>query len=134
MPTLQRFHKFNHVHFEFGKFTCNRVCLCFTFYTTVCNCYIALKKDVGRLRLLLRPQPSEDSLQYQRLLNRLIGYDVSDVSDAPGDDDELEFARRMLLTPRRAELSERDPRLYSMDPWITDRPLPEHLLSKACKL
>lgn len=88
----------------------------------------ALKKDVGRIQLVLRPQPSEESLQYQRYLNFLIGYDVTDVSNV--HDDELEFTRRKLLTPRRVELVDRDPRLYSMDPWVTCKNLPEHLLSK----
>lgn len=74
------------------------------------------------------PQPSEESVQYQRYLNYLIGYDVTDVSNV--HDDELEFTRRKLLTPRRIELSDRDPKLYSMDPWVTRKPLPEHLLSK----
>uniref|UniRef100_A0A3Q3NCC8 Phosphatidylinositol-4,5-bisphosphate 3-kinase, catalytic subunit gamma n=1 Tax=Labrus bergylta TaxID=56723 RepID=A0A3Q3NCC8_9LABR len=88
----------------------------------------ALKKDVGRIQLVPRPQPSDESLQYQRYLNNLIGYDVTDVSNV--HDDELEFTRRKLLTPRRIELSDRDPKLYSMDPWVTLKPLPEHLLSK----
>ncbi|TMS02531.1 Phosphatidylinositol 4,5-bisphosphate 3-kinase catalytic subunit gamma isoform [Larimichthys crocea] len=88
----------------------------------------ALKKDVGRIQLVPRPQPSEESLQYQRYLNYLIGYDVTDVSNV--HDDELEFTRRKLLTPRRIELSDRDPKLYSMDPWVTRKPLPEHLLNK----
>uniref|UniRef100_A0A3Q4HJ91 phosphatidylinositol 3-kinase n=1 Tax=Neolamprologus brichardi TaxID=32507 RepID=A0A3Q4HJ91_NEOBR len=72
--------------------------------------------------------PSQESVEYQRYLNYLIGYDVTDVSNV--HDDELEFTRRKLLTPRRIELSERDPKLYSMDPWMTRKPLPEHLLSK----
>lgn len=88
----------------------------------------ALKKDVGRIQLVPRPQPSDESLQYQRYLNYLIGYDVTDVSNV--HDDELEFTRRKLLTPRRIELSDRDAKLYSMDPWVTRKPLPEHLLSK----
>lgn len=88
----------------------------------------ALKKDVGRIQLAPHPQPSEESLQYQCYLNYLIGYDVTDVSNV--HDDELEFTRRKLLTPRRIELSDRDPKLYSMDPWVTRKPLPEHLLSK----
>uniref|UniRef100_A0A8C4F0H6 Phosphatidylinositol 4,5-bisphosphate 3-kinase catalytic subunit gamma isoform n=1 Tax=Dicentrarchus labrax TaxID=13489 RepID=A0A8C4F0H6_DICLA len=88
----------------------------------------ALKKDVGRIQMVPRPQPSDESLQYQRYLNYLIGYDVTDVSNV--HDDELEFTRRKLLTPRRIELSDRDPKLYSMDPWVTRKPLPEHLLSK----
>ncbi|TNN38598.1 Phosphatidylinositol 4,5-bisphosphate 3-kinase catalytic subunit gamma isoform [Liparis tanakae] len=88
----------------------------------------ALKKDVGRIQLVPRPQPSDESLQYQRYLNCLIGYDVTDVSNV--HDDELEFTRRKLLTPRRIELSERDAKLYSMDPWVTRKPLPEHLLTK----
>lgn len=88
----------------------------------------ALKKDVGRIQLVPRPQPSEESLQYQRYLNYLIGYDVTDVSNV--HDDELEFTRRKLLTPRRIELSDRDPNLYSMDPWVTRKPLPEHLRTK----
>lgn len=83
---------------------------------------------MGRIQLVPRPQPSEESQQYQRYLNYLIGYDVTDVSNV--HDDELEFTRRKLLTPRRIELSDRDPKLYSMDPWVTRKPLPEHLLSK----
>uniref|UniRef100_A0A8C2ZVN2 Phosphatidylinositol 4,5-bisphosphate 3-kinase catalytic subunit gamma isoform n=1 Tax=Cyclopterus lumpus TaxID=8103 RepID=A0A8C2ZVN2_CYCLU len=85
-------------------------------------------KDVGRIQLVPRPQPSDESLQYQRYLNYLIGYDVTDVSNV--HDDELEFTRRKLLTPRRIELSDRDAKLYSMDPWVTRKPLPEHLLTK----
>lgn len=88
----------------------------------------ALKKDVGRIKLVARPQPSDESLQCQRYLNYLIGYDVTDVSNV--HDDELEFTRRKLLTPRRNELSDRDPKNYSMDSWMTRKPLPEHLLSK----
>ncbi|XP_062339556.1 phosphatidylinositol 4,5-bisphosphate 3-kinase catalytic subunit gamma isoform [Osmerus eperlanus] len=88
----------------------------------------ALKKDVGKIHLVSRPQPSDESLQYQRYLNYLIGYDVTDVSNV--HDDELEFTRRKLLTPRKIELSDRDPKLYSMDPWIKSKPLPEYLLSK----
>ncbi|KAK7896002.1 hypothetical protein WMY93_021327 [Mugilogobius chulae] len=90
----------------------------------------ALKKDIGRIQMVQRPQPSEQSIQYQRYLNHLIGYDVTDVSNV--HDDELEFTRRKLLTPRRIELSDRDPRLYCMDPWVTCKPLPQHLLSKVC--
>ncbi|CAB1345742.1 unnamed protein product, partial [Coregonus sp. 'balchen'] len=67
----------------------------------------ALKKDVGKIHLTCRPQPSEESTQYQRYLNYLIGYDVTDVSNV--HDDELEFTRRKLLTPRKIELSDRDP-------------------------
>ncbi|XP_077401425.1 phosphatidylinositol 4,5-bisphosphate 3-kinase catalytic subunit gamma isoform [Vanacampus margaritifer] len=88
----------------------------------------ALKKDVGRIKLVPRPQPSDETLQYQRYLNYLIGYDVTDVSNV--HDDELEFTRRKLLTPRRIELSDRDAKLYSMDPWVTHKPLLEHLLGK----
>uniref|UniRef100_A0A3Q0T472 Phosphatidylinositol 4,5-bisphosphate 3-kinase catalytic subunit gamma isoform n=1 Tax=Amphilophus citrinellus TaxID=61819 RepID=A0A3Q0T472_AMPCI len=88
----------------------------------------ALKKDVGRIQLAVRPQPMQESVEYQCYLNYLIGYDVTDVSNV--HDDELEFTRRKLLTPRRIELSDRDPKLYSMDPWVTRKPLPEHLLSK----
>uniref|UniRef100_A0A8C7V002 Phosphatidylinositol 4,5-bisphosphate 3-kinase catalytic subunit gamma isoform n=1 Tax=Oncorhynchus mykiss TaxID=8022 RepID=A0A8C7V002_ONCMY len=61
----------------------------------------ALKKDVGKIHLTCRPQPSEESTQYQRYLNYLIGYDVTDVSNV--HDDELEFTRRKLLTPRKIE-------------------------------
>ncbi|XP_024228759.1 phosphatidylinositol 4,5-bisphosphate 3-kinase catalytic subunit gamma isoform [Oncorhynchus tshawytscha] len=88
----------------------------------------ALKKDVGKIHLTCRPQPSEESTQYQRYLNYLIGYDVTDVSNV--HDDELEFTRRKLLTPRKIELADRDPKLYSMDPWITSKHLPEYLLTK----
>lgn len=95
-----------------------------------CFFFKALKKDLGRIQLVPRPQPSDQSLQYQRYLNYLIGYDVTDVSNV--HDDELEFTRRKLLTPRRIELSERDQKLYSMDPWVTRKPLPDHLRSKVC--
>uniref|UniRef100_A0A8C7CJP6 Phosphatidylinositol 4,5-bisphosphate 3-kinase catalytic subunit gamma isoform n=1 Tax=Oncorhynchus kisutch TaxID=8019 RepID=A0A8C7CJP6_ONCKI len=88
----------------------------------------ALKKDVGKIHLTCRPQPTEESTQYQRYLNYLIGYDVTDVSNV--HDDELEFTRRKLLTPRKIELADRDPKLYSMDPWITSKHLPEYLLTK----
>uniref|UniRef100_A0A8C5BYM5 phosphatidylinositol-4,5-bisphosphate 3-kinase n=1 Tax=Gadus morhua TaxID=8049 RepID=A0A8C5BYM5_GADMO len=88
----------------------------------------ALKKDVGRISLVFRPPQQDEALRYQRFLNQLIGYDVTDVSNV--HDDELEFTRRKLLTPRRNELQERDPRLYAVDPWLTDRPLRDHLLSK----
>ncbi|KAK6488070.1 phosphatidylinositol 4,5-bisphosphate 3-kinase catalytic subunit gamma isoform [Huso huso] len=88
----------------------------------------ALKKDLGRIQLVPRPQPTEESEQYQRYLNYLIGYDVTDVSNV--HDDELEFTRRKLLTPRLIELANRDPKLYSMDPWITPKPLPEYILNK----
>lgn len=88
----------------------------------------ALKKEVGKIYLTLRPQPSEESVQYQKFLNHLIGYDVTDVSNV--HDDELEFTRRKLLTTRKIELTDRDSKLYSMDPWITTKPLPDYLLSK----
>ncbi len=88
----------------------------------------ALRKEVGKIHLVARTQPTEDSLQYQRFLNHLIGYDVTDVSNV--HDDELEFTRRKLLTPRKIEVSDRDPKLYSMDPLMTTKPLPEYLLSK----
>ncbi|XP_077566175.1 phosphatidylinositol 4,5-bisphosphate 3-kinase catalytic subunit gamma isoform [Stigmatopora nigra] len=88
----------------------------------------ALKKEVGRIKLVPRPQPSDETLQYQRYLNYLIGYDVTDVSNV--HDDELEFTRRKLLTPRRLELLAREGKLYSMDLWVTHKPLPEHLQGK----
>uniref|UniRef100_A0A8B9J6Z5 Phosphatidylinositol 4,5-bisphosphate 3-kinase catalytic subunit gamma isoform n=1 Tax=Astyanax mexicanus TaxID=7994 RepID=A0A8B9J6Z5_ASTMX len=88
----------------------------------------ALKKEIGKIHLVLRPQSSEESVQYQKFLNHLIGYDVTDVSNV--HDDELEFTRRKLLTPRKIELADRDPKLYSMDPWITTKTLPDYLLSK----
>ncbi|XP_061922317.1 phosphatidylinositol 4,5-bisphosphate 3-kinase catalytic subunit gamma isoform isoform X2 [Entelurus aequoreus] len=88
----------------------------------------ALKKEVGRIKLVPHPQPSDRTLQYQHYLNYLIGYDVTDVSNV--HDDELEFTRRKLLTPRRVQLMDRDAKLYSMDPWVTHKPLPEHLLGK----
>ncbi|XP_063073169.1 phosphatidylinositol 4,5-bisphosphate 3-kinase catalytic subunit gamma isoform [Engraulis encrasicolus] len=88
----------------------------------------ALKKDSGKIHLAKRPLPSEDSVQYQKYLNYLIGYDVTDVSNV--HDDELEFTRRKLLTPRKIELSDRDAKLYSMDPWVTTKPLPEYLMGK----
>uniref|UniRef100_A0A8D0CIF8 Phosphatidylinositol 4,5-bisphosphate 3-kinase catalytic subunit gamma isoform n=1 Tax=Scleropages formosus TaxID=113540 RepID=A0A8D0CIF8_SCLFO len=102
------------------------------FQTLDCICYWkTLKKEVGKIHLTIRPQLSEESIQYQKYLNYLIGYDVTDVSNV--HDDELEFTRRKLLTPRKNELLTRDPKIYSMDPWITTKPLPEYLLSKISK-
>ncbi|XP_064198881.1 phosphatidylinositol 4,5-bisphosphate 3-kinase catalytic subunit gamma isoform [Anguilla rostrata] len=88
----------------------------------------ALKRDLGRIHLATRPQPTEESIQYQKYLNYLIGYDVTDVSNV--HDDELEFTRRKLLTPRKFELTDRDAKLYSMDPFVSTKPLPEYLISK----
>lgn len=88
----------------------------------------ALKKDKGKIHLAKRPLPSPESVQYQKYLNYLIGYDVTDVSNV--HDDELEFTRRKLLTTRKIELSDRDAKLYSMDPWVTTKPLPEYLMGK----
>ncbi|XP_023694840.1 phosphatidylinositol 4,5-bisphosphate 3-kinase catalytic subunit gamma isoform [Paramormyrops kingsleyae] len=102
------------------------------FQTLDCICYWkTLKKDVGKIHMTTRPQLTDESIQYQKYLNYLIGYDVTDVSNV--HDDELEFTRRKLLTPRKNELLTRDPKLYSMDPWVTSKPLPEYLLSKISK-
>ncbi|KAJ8261858.1 hypothetical protein GJAV_G00159270, partial [Gymnothorax javanicus] len=88
----------------------------------------ALKRELGRIHLVTRPQQTEESIQYQKYLNYLIGYDVTDVSNV--HDDELEFTRRKLLTPRKYELMDRDAKLYCMDPFVSTKPLPEYLLSK----
>ncbi|XP_043944471.1 phosphatidylinositol 4,5-bisphosphate 3-kinase catalytic subunit gamma isoform [Protopterus annectens] len=87
-----------------------------------------LQKTVGKISIMQKPKPSEEALQFQKQLNYLIGIDVTDVSNV--HDDELEFTRRKLMTSRIIEVTSRDPKLYSMDPWITSKPLPEFLLSK----
>ncbi|MEE6481287.1 hypothetical protein FKM82_012817, partial [Ascaphus truei] len=87
-----------------------------------------LQKTVGKIYIVQKEKTSEETLEYQRKLNNLIGYDVTDVSNV--HDDELEFTRRRLVTPRMLELSSRDARLYSMDPWLISKPLPEYLSKK----
>lgn len=87
-----------------------------------------LQKDKGRIHVVQKQSTRDVILEFQRQLNYLIGSDVTDVSNV--HDDELEFTRRRLLTPRVIELAKRDPRLYSMDPWVTSKPLPEYLVNK----
>ncbi|KAM4677920.1 phosphatidylinositol 4,5-bisphosphate 3-kinase catalytic subunit gamma isoform 1-T1 [Discoglossus pictus] len=87
-----------------------------------------LQKTVGKIYIVQKEKTSEETLTYQRQLNYLIGYDVTDVSNV--HDDELEFTRRRLVTPRMIELSNRDAKLYSMDPWITSKPLREYQCNK----
>ncbi|XP_069485232.1 phosphatidylinositol 4,5-bisphosphate 3-kinase catalytic subunit gamma isoform [Ambystoma mexicanum] len=87
-----------------------------------------LQKDKGKIHIVQKQSMREDILEFQRQLNYLIGSDVTDVSNV--HDDELEFTRRRLLTPRMIELAKRDSKLYSMDPWVTSKPLPEYLINK----
>ncbi|OCT89136.1 hypothetical protein XELAEV_18017753mg [Xenopus laevis] len=87
-----------------------------------------LQKTVGKIHIVQKEKTSEEMIEYQKTLNYLIGYDVTDVSNVY--DDELEFTRRRLVTPRMIELSRRDARLYSMDPWVTSKPLPEYLCQR----
>ncbi|XP_019343000.2 phosphatidylinositol 4,5-bisphosphate 3-kinase catalytic subunit gamma isoform isoform X3 [Alligator mississippiensis] len=87
-----------------------------------------LQKKVGRIYVVQKQKPSVEVQEFQKQLNDLIGYDVTDVSNV--HDDELEFTRRRLVTPRMIEVACRDPKLYSMHPWITSKPLPEYLFKK----
>ncbi|OCT87288.1 phosphatidylinositol 4,5-bisphosphate 3-kinase catalytic subunit gamma isoform isoform X1 [Xenopus laevis] len=87
-----------------------------------------LQKTVGKIHIVQKEKTPEEMIEYQKTLNYLIGYDVTDVSNV--HDDELEFTRRRLVTPRMIELSRRDARLYSMDPWVTSKPLPEYLCQR----
>ncbi|XP_054843829.1 phosphatidylinositol 4,5-bisphosphate 3-kinase catalytic subunit gamma isoform isoform X3 [Eublepharis macularius] len=87
-----------------------------------------LQKKVGKIHVVQKQKPTEEVQEFQKQLNYLIGYDVTDISNV--HDDELEFARRRLVTPRTIEVSCRDPKLYSMHPWTTSKPLPEYLVSR----
>ncbi|KAM9312943.1 phosphatidylinositol 4,5-bisphosphate 3-kinase catalytic subunit gamma isoform [Gastrophryne carolinensis] len=87
-----------------------------------------LQKTIGKIHIIQKERMSEETMEYQKKLNYLIGYDVTDVSNV--HDDELEFTRRRLVTPRMIELVKRDARLYSMDPWLTSKQLPEYLSKK----
>ncbi|XP_007943313.1 phosphatidylinositol 4,5-bisphosphate 3-kinase catalytic subunit gamma isoform [Orycteropus afer afer] len=87
-----------------------------------------LHRSPGQIHVVQRRAPSEETLAFQQQLTALIGYDVTDVSNV--HDDELEFTRRRLVTPRMAEVARRDPKLYAMHPWVTSKPLPEYLLKK----
>ncbi|NWX83968.1 PK3CG kinase, partial [Nothoprocta pentlandii] len=87
-----------------------------------------LQKKVGKIYVVQKQKPSEEVQEFQRQLNDLIGYDVTDVSNV--HDDELEFTRRRLVTPRMIEVACRDPKLYAMHPWTTSKPLPEYLFKK----
>ncbi|XP_069785104.1 phosphatidylinositol 4,5-bisphosphate 3-kinase catalytic subunit gamma isoform isoform X2 [Narcine bancroftii] len=94
------------------------------------NYWKTLQRNNGKIHVVEKSRASEDSLRLQNDLNYLIGYDVTDVSNV--HDDELEFTRRKLITPQLNEVFSRDAMLYSMDPCITSKPLPEYLLSKIC--
>uniref|UniRef100_A0A452IDU6 phosphatidylinositol-4,5-bisphosphate 3-kinase n=2 Tax=Gopherus agassizii TaxID=38772 RepID=A0A452IDU6_9SAUR len=87
-----------------------------------------LEKKVGKISVIQKQKPAQAVQEFQTQLNDLIGYDVTDVSNV--HDDELEFTRRRLVTPRMIEVACRDPKLYSMHPWITSKPLPEYVLKK----
>ncbi|XP_042324361.1 phosphatidylinositol 4,5-bisphosphate 3-kinase catalytic subunit gamma isoform isoform X1 [Sceloporus undulatus] len=87
-----------------------------------------LQKKVGKIHVVQKQKPTKEVQEFQKQLNYLIGYDVTDISNV--HDDELEFARRRLVTPRTIEVSCRDPKLYSLHPWTTSKPLPEYLLSR----
>uniref|UniRef100_A0A8C3TEV1 Phosphatidylinositol 4,5-bisphosphate 3-kinase catalytic subunit gamma isoform n=1 Tax=Chelydra serpentina TaxID=8475 RepID=A0A8C3TEV1_CHESE len=87
-----------------------------------------LQKKVGKIYVVQKQKPTEAVQEFQTQLNDLIGYDVTDVSNV--HDDELEFTRRRLVTPRMIEVACRDPKLYSMHPWITSKPLPEYVFKK----
>lgn len=87
-----------------------------------------LQKKVGKIYVIQKQNPTEVVQEFQSQLNDLIGYDVTDVSNV--HDDELEFTRRRLVTPRMIEVACRDPKLYSMHPWITSKPLPEYVFKK----
>ncbi|KAH0616496.1 hypothetical protein JD844_027636 [Phrynosoma platyrhinos] len=87
-----------------------------------------LQKKVGKIHVVQKQKPTKEVQEFQKQLNYLIGYDVTDISNV--HDDELEFARRRLVTPRTIEVSCRDPKLYSLHPWTTSKPLPEYMLSR----
>ncbi|XP_006006049.1 phosphatidylinositol 4,5-bisphosphate 3-kinase catalytic subunit gamma isoform [Latimeria chalumnae] len=88
----------------------------------------ALQKDIKKIYMVQKPKITEEAMKFQKQLNSLIGYDVTDVSNV--HDDELEFTRRKLVTPRLIEIANRDPKLYSMNPWFKSKPLPDYLLNK----
>ncbi|XP_074050043.1 phosphatidylinositol 4,5-bisphosphate 3-kinase catalytic subunit gamma isoform isoform X2 [Macrotis lagotis] len=88
----------------------------------------ALHKNMGQIHVMQRQPPTEETLEFQQQLNDLIGYDVTNKSNV--HDDELEFTRRRLVTPRIMEVASRDPKLYAMHPWVTSKPLPTYLLKK----
>ncbi|XP_078010528.1 phosphatidylinositol 4,5-bisphosphate 3-kinase catalytic subunit gamma isoform isoform X2 [Phascolarctos cinereus] len=88
----------------------------------------ALHKNMGQIRVVQRQLPTEETREFQQQLNDLIGYDVTNMSNV--HDDELEFTRRRLVTPRIKEVAVRDPKLYAMHPWVTSKPLPTYLSKK----
>ncbi|XP_055974480.1 phosphatidylinositol 4,5-bisphosphate 3-kinase catalytic subunit gamma isoform [Sorex fumeus] len=88
----------------------------------------ALPKSPGQIHVVQRQAPSNETLAFQRQLTTLMGYDVTDISNV--HDDELEFTRRRLVTPRLAVVEDRDPQLYAMHPWVTSKPLPDYLSRK----
>lgn len=87
-----------------------------------------MHKSPGQIHVVQRHVPSEETLAFQKQLTSLIGYDVTDISNV--HDDELEFTRRRLVTPRMAEVAGRDAKLYAMHPWVTSKPLPDYLSKK----
>ncbi|XP_072509174.1 phosphatidylinositol 4,5-bisphosphate 3-kinase catalytic subunit gamma isoform [Notamacropus eugenii] len=85
-------------------------------------------KKMGQIHVVQRQLPTAETLEFQQQLNDLIGYDVTNMSNV--HDDELEFTRRRLVTPRIMEVANRDPKVYAMHPWVTSKPLPTYLLKK----
>lgn len=75
------------------------------------------------ITLLAKQNNPMERMEYQQILNELIGYDLD--CAAGNRSSELSFTRRKFATPRREELKHRDPMAYATEPWTTSAPIPK---------
>lgn len=86
-----------------------------------------------QITVLAKQDNSEVRMEYQQILNELIGYDFD--CAAGNRLSELSFTRRKFATPRKEELKDRDPVAYATEPWTTSAPIPKDQQDQLkCKL
>ncbi|XP_026776867.3 phosphatidylinositol 4,5-bisphosphate 3-kinase catalytic subunit gamma isoform isoform X3 [Pangasianodon hypophthalmus] len=76
-----------------------------------------------QITVLAKQDNPEERMEYQQILNELIGYDFD--CAAGNRLSELSFTRRKFATPRKEELKKRDPLAYATEPWTTSAPIPK---------
>lgn len=78
-----------------------------------------------KITVLAKQDNPEERMEYQQILNELIGYDFD--CAAGNRLSELSFTRRKFATPRKEELKHRDSVAYATEPWTTSAPIPKDL-------
>ncbi|TRY90625.1 hypothetical protein DNTS_003694 [Danionella cerebrum] len=72
--------------------------------------------------VLAQKTASEERIQFQNVLNKLIGYNLDYLNGNRLS--ELAYTRRKFATPRREQLKQRDVVKYATEPWTTSTELP----------